>query len=213
MPAMRPSSMRVNIAALPSSTQRELVLSRSLTTPGLPGPCARSPIYTRRTLCSQPLATPAALPQGAQPQRIEPDESCCVLLVVGALVVLEGHEAAGIERLVAFAAGDDDVALIELESHHALHLLLALVDQRLQHQPLWREPKSVVDELGVARHQLVLEVCGAAVERDRFDRPMGREQDGAPGGLIDPARLHADEAVFDEVDAADPVIAAELVEL
>src|SRR5215831_3177224 len=211
MPAMRPSSMRVNIAALPSSVA---LLARSFPRPtlGLPGPCARNP-STGAALCAQPLATPVALSQGPQPQRIETDESRRVLLVVGALVVFEGDEAGGIERLVAFATGDDDIALIELEAHHALHLLLALVDQRLQHQPLWREPKSVVDELGVARHQLVLEVCGAAVERDRFDRPMGREQDGAPGGLIDPARLHADEAVFDEVDAADPVIAAELVEL
>ena len=37
-------------------------------------------------------------------------------------------------------------------------------------------------------------------------------QDGAAGGLVDPAGLNADKAVLDDVDAADTVFAAELVE-
>ena len=91
-------------------------------------------------------------------------------------------------------------------------MLLALVDQRLQHLALGREPEAVVDQLGVARHQLVLEVRGAAVERDRFDGAVRGEQDGAAGRLVDAARLHADEAVLDQVEPADAVVAAELVE-
>ncbi len=45
-------------------------------------------------------------------------------------------------------------------------MLLAVVDRRLQHLALGREPEAVVDELGIARHQLVLQMHGAAVERD-----------------------------------------------
>jgi hypothetical protein len=41
---------------------------------------------------------------------------------------------------------------------------------------------------------------------------MGREEDGAAGGLVDAAALHADEAVFHHVDAADAVASAEEVE-
>jgi hypothetical protein len=39
------------------------------------------------------------------------------------------------------------------------------------------------------------------------------EQDRAAGRLVDAARLHADEAVLDEIEPADAVVAAELVEL
>ena len=149
----------------------------------------------------------------AQPQRVEPDEALGVLLVVGALVVLEGDERRRIERVRALAAGHHHVALVELEPHLALDVLLALVDQRLQHLALGREPEAVVDQLGVARHQLVLEMRRAAVERDRLDAAMRRQQDGAAGRLVDAARLHADEAVLDQIDAADAVGLAERVEL
>ena len=45
-----------------------------------------------------------------------------------------------------------------------------------------------------------------------LDAAVGGEEDGAAGGLVDAARLHADEAVLDEVEPADAVPAAELVE-
>jgi hypothetical protein len=80
---------------------------------------------------------------------------------------------------------------------------------RLQHLALRREPEAVIDQLRVARHQLVFQVHRAAVERDRFHRPVGGEQDRAARGLVDAARFHADEAVLDEIDAADAVVAAE----
>ena len=168
-------------------------------------------LHARRTWVRSAPAL-VAHRQRPQPQRVEPDEPLGVLLVVGALVVLEGDEAGRIERLGALAPGDDDVALVELEAHVALDMLLALVDQRLQHLALGREPEAVVDQLGVARHQLVLEMAGAAVERDRFDGPVRGEQDRAARRLVHAARLHADEAVLDQIDAADAVVAAELVE-
>src|SRR5690606_1529432 len=41
---------------------------------------------------------------------------------------------------------------------------------------------------------------------------MRLQQDGAAGRLVDAARLHADEAVLDQVEAADAVVAAEIVQ-
>ena len=38
------------------------------------------------------------------------------------------------------------------------------------------------------------------------------QQNGAAGRLVHAARLHADEAVLDEIDAADAVVAAEVVQ-
>ena len=41
---------------------------------------------------------------------------------------------------------------------------------------------------------------------------MGKVEDGAAGGLVNAAGFHADKAVFDEIDTADAVLAAEFVE-
>ena len=58
-------------------------------------------------------------------------------------------------------------------------MLLALVNQRLQHLALRREPEAVIDELGIFGRKLVLEVRGAAVERQLFDAAMREMIDGA----------------------------------
>src|SRR5512143_2860114 len=104
------------------------------------------------------LALRSALTRGAQAQaqRIQLDEAFGVALVVGPLVVLEGNRLHRVERLRRLAADHGRVALVELEPHRAADVLLALVDQRLQHLALGRVPESVVDQLGVFRHQLVL---------------------------------------------------------
>ena len=66
-----------------------------------------------RRIAVSPLAL--ARRERAQPQRVEADEALGVLLVVGAAIVLEGHQRVRIERFRRFAAGDDDVALVELQ--------------------------------------------------------------------------------------------------
>src|SRR5258705_3297073 len=91
------------------------------------------------------LLRPIPHPQRPKAQRVEADKTFGVLLVVGALVVLEGDERRGVERLRAFAAGDDDIAFVEREPHLALDMLLALIDEGLEHVTLRREPEAVVD--------------------------------------------------------------------
>ena len=54
---------------------------------------------------------------------------------------------------------------------------------------------------------------GAPVQRDAFDAPVGGQQDRPARRLVDAARLHTDEAVFDQVQAANAIVVAELVEL
>src|SRR3546814_14217038 len=41
---------------------------------------------------------------------------------------------------------------------------------------------------------------------------MRARVDRAAGGFVHPARLHADETVFDQIEPADAVLAAEIVE-
>src|SRR3546814_6098153 len=52
-----------------------------------------------------------------------------------------------------------------------------------------------------------------AIEAQRFDRAMRLEQDGAARRFIAAPALHADVAVLDNVETADAVFAAKLVEL
>src|SRR3546814_16176704 len=110
--------------------------------------------------------------------------------------------AFAVEAEGRLAADDARVALIELEPDSAGDVRLAVVDRRLQHLALGREPETVVDELGIFRHQLVFQVRRAAVERDAFDAAVGAGVDFAAGRLVHAARLPADEAVFDVGDAA-----------
>src|SRR5687768_9736061 len=51
-----------------------------------------------------------------------------------------------------------------------------------------------------------------AIHRERFNLTMSEMQNGATGSFIDPAGLHADEAIFDEVHTADAMFAAELIQ-
>src|SRR4029453_4891527 len=95
------------------------------------------------------------------------------------------------------------MALVEPELDRSGHELLRRIDGGLQHLALGREPEAVVDELGVFRHELVLEMSRAAVEGDGFDPAVRRDQDGAARGLVHSARLHADEAILDEIEPSE----------
>src|ERR1051326_1034783 len=125
-----------------------------------------------------------SLAERAQPQSVEFDETFGVVLVVGDRAFLEGHQLLVVERIFALTPDNRDAAFVELEPHLAAHEFLALVDRRLQHLALRREPEAVVDQLGIFRHQLVLEVPRAAVERDALDAAMRRPQDRAARRLV-----------------------------
>ena len=117
-----------------------------------------------------------------------------------------------VERVIRPAANGACKALVELEAHGAGHVLLALVDQGLEHLALGGEPEAVIDQLGIARHQIILQMRRAAIERDLLDAAMRLEEDRAARGFVDPARFHADETPLHKIEPADPVFAAKLVE-
>ena len=66
-------------------------------------------------------------------------------------------------------------------------------------------------EVGVLRHQLLAQAQRVALHRQRAQRARRFQHDRAAGRLVDAARLHADEAVLADVDAADAVGPAGLV--
>src|SRR6516162_5086318 len=161
--------------------------------------------------CRNPAGSAVAPGSKAQAERVEPDEAVGVALVVDR-VLLERDMAEAVEAFRRMPADDPDRALVELEPHHPLDTLLALVDQRLQHLALRRKPEAVVDQLGVARHQLVLQMRGTAVEGQALDPAMCGLQDRAARCLVNTARLHANKAVLDEIEPPDAVLTADLVQ-
>src|SRR5205085_7893571 len=76
-------------------------------------------------------AAPAAVGRDAHAQRVELDEARGVLLVVRAGVVLERRDPGVEQRIGRGAAHAHDRALVELEPHRAVHVLLRRIDQAL----------------------------------------------------------------------------------
>src|SRR3546814_17262228 len=85
-------------------------------------------------------------------------------------------------------------------------------DTLFPYTTLFRSPEAVIDQFGIADRQFVLEVGGAAIERQLLDAAMRARVDRAAGGFVHPARLHADETVFDQIEPAEAVLTAELGE-
>src|SRR5690554_235926 len=179
---------------MPCSTGWSTPTSSKIERPNIPGQPPEAPGTRPSTEGAEQERRLAPSLQQAQAEGIQLDEALCVALVVDR-VLLEGHVLLAVEALRALATDNGDGALIELQAHRAFHMLLTLVDRRLQHLPLRREPEAVVDQLGIARHQLVFEVHGAPIKGELLDAAMGCQQDGAARRLVDAAALHADKAV------------------
>ena len=148
-----------------------------------------------------------------QAQGVELDEAGGVVLVVGlGRVGIHRGDVRIVKAHRGFAAGNHDVALIQLHPHGAGHVLLALGHERLQRQPFRREPVAVIHQLRVARDERVAQVHDLPVHRKAFHLPVRVVQNRAAGRLIHAPRFHAHVAVLHHVHPPDAVLAAELVE-
>src|SRR5690606_20138583 len=136
-----------------------------------------------------------------------------ISLVVGAGIVLEGGDGGVEQGVVGLATRNDDIALVQLQTYDAVHRGLGRVDHLLQHQTLRAPPVAVVDQAGVFGHQLVFQVRDFAVQSDGLDSAVSLEHDGAAGGFVAAAGLHAHVAVFHDIQATDAVFAANAVQL
>ena len=86
-------------------------------------------------------------------------------------------------------------------------------DRLLQKLAFGREVEPVVEDLGVREgDELVAQGAHFAVEHQAFEVEVRGPQTREPGRFVAAARFEADEAVFDDVDAADAVAAREGVD-
>ncbi len=136
-----------------------------------------------------------------------------VLIVVFVGVIsLHGGDCVAVKRIRAAAAGIHDIAFVELEPHFTVDGLLGFGDERLNGLPLGGKPESVVDHGRIVGNEGVAHSLGFAIHGERLHVAVGGQNDRAAGGFIDTAALHAHKTVFDDVDAADAVQSAEMVE-
>lgn len=168
-----------------------------------------------RNLCS---AEVGALLLLLQPVLLEPD-------------ALDGNEARGVhgaevvegvhrglllrvELLGLRAAAEDvGVALVQGEADLAVDAALREEQAVLDELALGREVHAVVQLVApVVGDELVAQVADLRVHDETLEVQVGEAQDRHGGRVVAAAGLEADEAVLDNVDAADAVHVAELVE-
>src|SRR5690606_24716000 len=77
---------------------------------------------------------------------------------------------------------------------------------------LGRPPEAVVDDAGIFRHQLILQMHGAAVDGDALDGAVPVPQDRAARRFVKAARLHPDITDLADIEPANAVLRAEAVE-
>src|SRR5690242_12422135 len=106
-------------------------------------------------------------------------KSSCVLLIV-ALAHGERRQIGAIERVLRFAARDRDIAFVEAQSNGAADIVLRARHKRIKGLAQRREPQAEVNQLGVLERDMLLEVHKIAIEAERFEFSMCREQQRAP---------------------------------
>ena len=141
----------------------------------------------------------------------ESDESFRVVVIIE-IAGCKGCEALIVEAVRGVCAGLNDVAFVEAEFDFAGHVLLSGLDEGLLRLAKRREPFSFIDKAGKLVADLVLDFVSLAIEDKFFELLVRFHEDRSAGGLIDAAGLDADYAVLYDVDDADAVLAAELVE-
>ena len=88
-----------------------------------------------------------------QSQRIQSNKCCRITLFVSRSVGFHGGNARIVKALRTFAAGDDNVALVQLQPNDTSHVTLRFGDEHLERFAFGRKPKAVENELAVFRKE------------------------------------------------------------
>src|SRR5260370_26671466 len=117
-----------------------------------------------------------------------------------------------VERVIRFAAEHADVAFVERQRDQAGQILLRGFYEGVQSFAQRREPQAKVNEFGILERDVLLEMQQVPIEAEGFEFPVGGEQQRASWRFVAAARLDADEAVLDQVDASNRVAPADFVQ-
>ena len=132
------------------------------------------------------------------------------------IIQLAGREAGDalvVQRVGRRGASRDDIALIKHQFHLSGDNLLRGVHKRGQRRAQRREPFAGVNQLRKLDRDLLLIGISLLIQYHMLQLLMRLIHDGAARRLIDTAGLHADHAVLQNIDDADTILAAQLIQL
>src|SRR6266404_1389553 len=144
-------------------------------------------------------------------QRKQIDEALGVLGVVAAH--RETGEVRAIKREGRNTLGDVERALPKFEADSAGDALLRDIEESVERFAQRRKPQAVVNQLGVAQRECLLEMRGLAVDCQALEFLMRFDEQRSAGSFVRAAGFHSDEAIFDEVGAADAMSRCNFIEL
>src|ERR1700682_991247 len=138
------------------------------------------------------------------------DETFGVLGVVAAHG--ETRQIGAIERERRNTLGYVERALPQFEADGAGDALLRDVEKSVERFPQRCEPQTVVNQFGVAQRKCLLKMSGFAIDGEPLQFLMRFDEKGSAGSFVSAAGFHPDEAIFDEVGAADAVLRGNFIQ-
>src|SRR5256885_13309745 len=100
-------------------------------------------------------------------------------------------------------AHNRDVALVERQRDAARDFLLCAFDERIQSLAQRREPQTVINQLGVFESDVLFKMHDVALAAESFEFAMSGNQQGSSWCFVAPTRLDSNEAVLDNIHAAN----------
>mmetsp|Transcript_19697 Transcript_19697/g.74561 ORF Transcript_19697/g.74561 Transcript_19697/m.74561 type:complete len:465 (-) Transcript_19697:182-1576(-) len=148
---------------------------------------------------------------------VDADEALGICWIVvesfSAAVNVHRRQVRAVQRVGAVPANNGHVPLVQFQVNFSRDVALREVDGVHHEVHLRRKPEAIVAEDGELLRQLVADAQHFAVDAHSLKIQVRLAEDGAARRLVDAARLDADEAVFDDVDATDAVLTGHLVEV
>src|SRR5271165_292443 len=171
-----PRWLRVRIAAA-DGRSRTTAASARIAGPGAAGTGPTT--SSSRNLHPSPRARSRRQPEDS-------NEARRIFLIV-AIAHSERRKIGAIERMFGLPAHDRYVSFIQRQRHTASHLRLRAGDKGVQRLAQRCKPQSEVDELRVLQRHMLLEVRDLALQAERFQLAMRRDQQRPPWRFITPA--------------------------
>ena len=105
-----------------------------------------------------------------------------------------------------------DVAFVQLDLHVSCYILLRLVNECRQSFTRGSKPLTEVHKIGEFSRKHLFQMCRFTIEGYRFKHFVRGIENCSSGSFVYAAALHSYKTVFDNVNDADTVLSADLVE-
>src|SRR5688572_5287857 len=139
------------------------------------------------------------------------DKAFGIVVIVAS--ALGRHKILAVETERRVAALHGHRALVESHGDGAGDDFLRLVEESVERFSERGKPLAVVDQLSIGEGEDILLVLRLAIERERFQLPVGRGDERSTGRFIYATRFGTDNPVFDAVDAADSIGTADFIQV